>query len=157
MHRTLKHKRKLVKVPRGHCWVEGDNHSHSLDSNTFGPVRRFFPASFFTLYLLPLLLSLIFLHSFSLILMTFCFLLHFHFSFPSFVSLPPSPLSFLSHFISSSTPYPLIPSSFTLRSFFLPPSLPSLLSIHPFVRSFDRSFVPSFLPSFLPSFHPSFH
>ncbi|KAL9960131.1 hypothetical protein ACROYT_G033540 [Oculina patagonica] len=31
-------KKKIVKIPKGHCWVEGDNHSHSHDSNAFGPV-----------------------------------------------------------------------------------------------------------------------
>ncbi|KAG9299953.1 hypothetical protein G9A89_009681 [Geosiphon pyriformis] len=29
---------RLVYVPRGHCWVEGDENFHSKDSNTFGPV-----------------------------------------------------------------------------------------------------------------------
>lgn len=28
-----------VRVPMGHCWVEGDNGSVSDDSNDFGPVR----------------------------------------------------------------------------------------------------------------------
>ncbi|GFO44080.1 mitochondrial inner membrane protease subunit 2 [Plakobranchus ocellatus] len=27
-----------VNIPRGHCWVEGDNRLCSLDSNNFGPV-----------------------------------------------------------------------------------------------------------------------
>lgn len=27
-----------ITVPAGHCWVEGDNHAHSKDSNLFGPV-----------------------------------------------------------------------------------------------------------------------
>ncbi|KAH9394622.1 Mitochondrial inner membrane protease subunit 2 [Tyrophagus putrescentiae] len=27
-----------IKIPRGHCWVEGDNHLKSMDSNVFGPV-----------------------------------------------------------------------------------------------------------------------
>ncbi|XP_059141630.1 mitochondrial inner membrane protease subunit 2-like [Physella acuta] len=27
-----------VDIPRGHCWVEGDNHDCSMDSNNFGPV-----------------------------------------------------------------------------------------------------------------------
>lgn len=27
-----------IKVPQGHCWVEGDNHLQSMDSNAFGPV-----------------------------------------------------------------------------------------------------------------------
>lgn len=28
-----------VRVPEGHCWVEGDNFASSLDSRSFGPVR----------------------------------------------------------------------------------------------------------------------
>jgi len=28
----------FVRIPPGHCWVEGDNHSKSVDSNEFGPV-----------------------------------------------------------------------------------------------------------------------
>ncbi|KAK4319946.1 hypothetical protein Pmani_009148 [Petrolisthes manimaculis] len=35
---TLGYKRRLVRVPEGHCWVEGDHTGHSLDSNFFGPV-----------------------------------------------------------------------------------------------------------------------
>uniref|UniRef100_A0A8C6GNW7 Mitochondrial inner membrane protease subunit 2 n=1 Tax=Mus spicilegus TaxID=10103 RepID=A0A8C6GNW7_MUSSI len=35
--RTIGHKNRLVKVPRGHMWVEGDHHGHSFDSNSFGP------------------------------------------------------------------------------------------------------------------------
>ncbi|KAJ0470266.1 putative signal peptidase I [Helianthus annuus] len=27
-----------VKIPEGHCWVEGDNPTDSLDSRSFGPV-----------------------------------------------------------------------------------------------------------------------
>lgn len=30
---------KMVLVPTGHCWVEGDHHGRSVDSNYFGPVR----------------------------------------------------------------------------------------------------------------------
>jgi len=30
--------RPLVHVPRGHCWLEGDRHDCSMDSNVFGPV-----------------------------------------------------------------------------------------------------------------------
>lgn len=29
----------VVKVPEGHCWVEGDNPECSMDSRSFGPVR----------------------------------------------------------------------------------------------------------------------
>ncbi|KAE8615840.1 hypothetical protein XENTR_v10008634, partial [Xenopus tropicalis] len=36
--KTLGHKTRYVKVPRGHMWVEGDHHGHSFDSNAFGPV-----------------------------------------------------------------------------------------------------------------------
>ncbi|KAK9510201.1 hypothetical protein O3M35_005036 [Rhynocoris fuscipes] len=35
---TLSYSTKLVKVPKGHCWVEGDNASNSMDSNLFGPI-----------------------------------------------------------------------------------------------------------------------
>ncbi|XP_047999338.1 mitochondrial inner membrane protease subunit 2 [Leguminivora glycinivorella] len=35
---TLGYKTQYVKVPEGHCWVEGDHTGHTLDSNTFGPV-----------------------------------------------------------------------------------------------------------------------
>ncbi|XP_058835854.1 mitochondrial inner membrane protease subunit 2 [Topomyia yanbarensis] len=35
---TLGYKLPFVKVPEGHCWVEGDHTGNSLDSNTFGPV-----------------------------------------------------------------------------------------------------------------------
>lgn len=27
-----------VRVPAGHCWIEGDERFHTRDSNTFGPV-----------------------------------------------------------------------------------------------------------------------
>ncbi|XP_077373975.1 mitochondrial inner membrane protease subunit 2 [Festucalex cinctus] len=36
--RTLNYKKRHVRVPDGHLWIEGDHHGHSLDSNTFGPV-----------------------------------------------------------------------------------------------------------------------
>lgn len=36
--RTLSYKKRFVTVPAGHCWIEGDNHPKSLDSNSFGPV-----------------------------------------------------------------------------------------------------------------------
>lgn len=35
---TLGYKKRFVRVPEGHCWVEGDHIGHSLDSNFFGPV-----------------------------------------------------------------------------------------------------------------------
>ncbi|CAH2093474.1 unnamed protein product [Euphydryas editha] len=35
---TLGYKSKYVRVPEGHCWVEGDHTGHTLDSNSFGPV-----------------------------------------------------------------------------------------------------------------------
>ena len=30
--------RKLQRIPKGACWVEGDNQGHSEDSNAFGAV-----------------------------------------------------------------------------------------------------------------------
>uniref|UniRef100_A0A8C3XHH3 Mitochondrial inner membrane protease subunit 2 n=1 Tax=Cyanoderma ruficeps TaxID=181631 RepID=A0A8C3XHH3_9PASS len=36
--KTIGYKKKYVKVPHGHIWVEGDHHGHSFDSNAFGPV-----------------------------------------------------------------------------------------------------------------------
>ncbi|XP_055837679.1 mitochondrial inner membrane protease subunit 2 [Episyrphus balteatus] len=35
---TLGYKTDVVRIPEGHCWVEGDHMGNSLDSNTFGPV-----------------------------------------------------------------------------------------------------------------------
>ncbi|XP_055528682.1 mitochondrial inner membrane protease subunit 2 isoform X2 [Wyeomyia smithii] len=35
---TMGYKVPFVKVPEGHCWIEGDHTGNSLDSNTFGPV-----------------------------------------------------------------------------------------------------------------------
>uniref|UniRef100_A0ABM0GZF4 Mitochondrial inner membrane protease subunit 2 n=1 Tax=Saccoglossus kowalevskii TaxID=10224 RepID=A0ABM0GZF4_SACKO len=35
--KTLHYKNRYVKIPEGHCWVEGDHHAVSMDSNTFGP------------------------------------------------------------------------------------------------------------------------
>ncbi|XP_028414443.1 mitochondrial inner membrane protease subunit 2-like [Dendronephthya gigantea] len=34
--RTLSFRNRIVEIPRGHCWIEGDNHKVSLDSNSFG-------------------------------------------------------------------------------------------------------------------------
>lgn len=35
---TIGYKQPFIRVPEGHCWVEGDHVGHSLDSNFFGPV-----------------------------------------------------------------------------------------------------------------------
>ncbi|XP_060520133.1 mitochondrial inner membrane protease subunit 2 [Cylas formicarius] len=35
---TLSYKEGVVRVPEGHCWIEGDHVGHSMDSNNFGPV-----------------------------------------------------------------------------------------------------------------------
>ena len=35
---TIGYKSKVVTIPQGHCWVEGDHVGSSFDSNTFGPV-----------------------------------------------------------------------------------------------------------------------
>eukprot|EP00038_Savillea_parva_P023827 m.42403 g.42403 ORF g.42403 m.42403 type:complete len:176 (+) comp6269_c0_seq1:281-808(+) len=29
---------EYVKIPKGHCWIEGERAGHSHDSNTYGPV-----------------------------------------------------------------------------------------------------------------------
>ncbi|KAL5218443.1 hypothetical protein ABZP36_019127 [Zizania latifolia] len=29
---------EIIKIPKGHCWVEGDNAALSWDSRSFGPV-----------------------------------------------------------------------------------------------------------------------
>ncbi|XP_076064602.1 mitochondrial inner membrane protease subunit 2 isoform X1 [Oratosquilla oratoria] len=36
--KTIGYKRKYLRVPEGHCWVEGDHKGHSLDSNLLGPI-----------------------------------------------------------------------------------------------------------------------
>ncbi|XP_053320688.1 mitochondrial inner membrane protease subunit 2 isoform X1 [Spea bombifrons] len=36
--KTMGHKNRYIKIPRGHMWVEGDHYGHSFDSNAFGPV-----------------------------------------------------------------------------------------------------------------------
>lgn len=33
-----KNKKRGIPIPKGHCWLEGDNTKHSHDSNDFGPV-----------------------------------------------------------------------------------------------------------------------
>ncbi|KAL7611770.1 uncharacterized protein LOC111916271 [Lactuca sativa] len=35
---SLPYSYDAVKVPEGHCWVEGDNPTNSLDSRSFGPI-----------------------------------------------------------------------------------------------------------------------
>lgn len=35
---TQGYRLKIVHVPQGHCWVEGDNTRSSQDSNFYGPV-----------------------------------------------------------------------------------------------------------------------
>lgn len=32
------HEARSVRIPAGHCWVEGDERYHSRDSNSYGPV-----------------------------------------------------------------------------------------------------------------------
>ncbi|XP_029634812.1 mitochondrial inner membrane protease subunit 2 isoform X2 [Octopus sinensis] len=38
--RTLGYKEKMIEIPKGHCWMEGDNYRKSMDSNYFGPVPK---------------------------------------------------------------------------------------------------------------------
>ncbi|KAG0169851.1 hypothetical protein DFQ30_003140 [Apophysomyces sp. BC1015] len=40
--RPLRRDKEPVHVPKGHCWVEGDEAFHSRDSNTFGTSPIFF-------------------------------------------------------------------------------------------------------------------
>lgn len=35
---TLSYKNQIIRVPQGHCWIEGDHTGRSMDSNNFGPV-----------------------------------------------------------------------------------------------------------------------
>ena len=37
---TLGYKNRTVRIPAGYCWVEGDNHLASDDSNRIGPVSK---------------------------------------------------------------------------------------------------------------------
>lgn len=39
-YRTTSYSKRLVQVPSGHCWIEGDNIRGSQDSNFFGPVSK---------------------------------------------------------------------------------------------------------------------
>ncbi|CAG8516763.1 3582_t:CDS:2 [Paraglomus brasilianum] len=32
------HPKEIVRIPKGHCWIEGDENFHSKDSNIYGPV-----------------------------------------------------------------------------------------------------------------------
>lgn len=36
--KSLTYKSSLVRIPNGHCWIEGDHSKASMDSNYFGPV-----------------------------------------------------------------------------------------------------------------------
>ncbi|TVU48383.1 hypothetical protein EJB05_08017 [Eragrostis curvula] len=33
---------EVIKIPEGHCWVEGDNAARSWDSRAFGPLRTMY-------------------------------------------------------------------------------------------------------------------
>jgi len=35
---TRHYKKRHLTIPPGHCWIEGDNHLDSIDSNDFGPL-----------------------------------------------------------------------------------------------------------------------
>lgn len=41
------HNYDVLKIPEGHCWVEGDNAASSLDSKSFGPVSCYYHYEFF--------------------------------------------------------------------------------------------------------------
>ena len=40
---------EIIKIPEGHCWVEGDNAARSWDSRSFGPVS-YIVSVFFSTY-----------------------------------------------------------------------------------------------------------
>jgi len=43
---VAKGEEKIIYVPNGYCWIEGDNARRSMDSNTFGVVREASPLLF---------------------------------------------------------------------------------------------------------------
>lgn len=47
-------KAEVLKVPVGHCWVEGDNLGVSLDSQSYGPVHLCFMFSISLLWYLKI-------------------------------------------------------------------------------------------------------
>ncbi|ESO99427.1 hypothetical protein LOTGIDRAFT_231076 [Lottia gigantea] len=36
--KTKGYKKTHIRIPKGHCWVEGENRKYSIDSNSYGPV-----------------------------------------------------------------------------------------------------------------------
>jgi hypothetical protein len=40
------HNHDVLKIPEGHCWVEGDNVTSSMDSKSFGPVSCYYHFDF---------------------------------------------------------------------------------------------------------------
>lgn len=41
-----RHNQDVLKVPEGHCWVEGDNAASSTDSKSYGPVSCYYHFEF---------------------------------------------------------------------------------------------------------------
>lgn len=41
-----RHNYDVLKIPEGHCWVEGDNVASSMDSKSFGPVSSYYYCEF---------------------------------------------------------------------------------------------------------------
>ena len=42
-HDVIRHAHEVqtyTTIPPGHCWIEGDNRNASVDSNSYGPVRK---------------------------------------------------------------------------------------------------------------------